>query len=144
MGRYSCPLASVYSASKYALEGLSEGLMYELKSFGVDVCTIQPGGHRTNFVKSVIWGDRSFGSNSVYQGKSNGFKAMMEKLSQRKKAPGADKVAMTALKIANSNSTPRNILVGGDANFVGFLQSILPQNIYRAVMFMANKKIFGS
>lgn len=144
MGRYSCPLASVYSASKYALEGLSEGLMYELNSFGVKVCTVQPGGHRTNFVSSVNWGRDSFNEKSPYIGKSNAFKAMMDKLTARKNAPGASGVSKTVLNLSESSSMPRNVLVGLDAKFVGFLQVILPQCIYRFLMNSANKKIFGA
>jgi NAD(P)-dependent dehydrogenase (short-subunit alcohol dehydrogenase family) len=144
MGRYSCPLASVYSSSKYALEGLTEGLMYELDSFGVGVCSVQPGGHRTNFVSSVNWGDDSFNDQSPYIKMSKGFKAMMDKLTARKNAPGPDGVSKTVLKLSNSTKMPRSVLVGMDAKFVGAMQVILPRCIYRFIMNTANKKIFGS
>ena len=143
MGRYSCPLASVYSASKYALEGLTEGLMYELESFGIDVCTVQPGGHRTNFVSSVNWGEDSFNDKSPYVGMSRGFKRMMDKLSARKNAPGADGVSKTVLKLSHSSKMPRSVLVGIDAKFVGALQIILPKFLYRIMMNFGNKFIFG-
>ncbi|HEY9046403.1 MAG TPA: SDR family oxidoreductase [Ohtaekwangia sp.] len=43
-GAIGFPMASVYSASKFALEGLSEGLRYELASVGIKVKLIEPGG----------------------------------------------------------------------------------------------------
>jgi NAD(P)-dependent dehydrogenase (short-subunit alcohol dehydrogenase family) len=46
-GRFSAPYSVVYGASKFALEGLSEGLHYELRPFGVDVAIVQPGAFPT-------------------------------------------------------------------------------------------------
>ena len=46
-GRFSFPFAAVYSASKFGLEGLSEGLHYELRPLGVDVAIVEPGAFPT-------------------------------------------------------------------------------------------------
>ncbi|MET1056155.1 MAG: oxidoreductase [Pedobacter sp.] len=50
-GKFSAPLAGWYSASKYAVEALSDSLRMEVKAFGIDVIIIEPGG-----VKSE-WGE---------------------------------------------------------------------------------------
>jgi short-subunit dehydrogenase len=49
-GRNGNPLLSAYSASKHAIEGLSESLRRELMLFGIDVVVIAPGP-----VKTPIW-----------------------------------------------------------------------------------------
>lgn len=43
------PLASVYSATKFALEGWSEALNYEVNQFGIQLKTIAPGGMATDY-----------------------------------------------------------------------------------------------
>ena len=48
-GRVSAPLGGLYSASKYAVEALSEALHYEVGHFGVRVAIVEPGGFDTNF-----------------------------------------------------------------------------------------------
>lgn len=54
MGRIIIPFATAYTTSKYALEGYSESLRYELKGLGVDVSVIEPGGFGTNFFGNMI------------------------------------------------------------------------------------------
>ncbi|MBF6061558.1 SDR family NAD(P)-dependent oxidoreductase [Nocardia terpenica] len=48
-GRYSFPGVGVYSATKFALEGLSEALSLELAPLGIHVLLVEPGPFRTSF-----------------------------------------------------------------------------------------------
>jgi NAD(P)-dependent dehydrogenase (short-subunit alcohol dehydrogenase family) len=48
-GRVSAPLGGFYSASKYAVEALSEALHYELSHWNVRVALVEPGGFDTSF-----------------------------------------------------------------------------------------------
>jgi NAD(P)-dependent dehydrogenase (short-subunit alcohol dehydrogenase family) len=48
-GIMTVPAFSVYNATKFAVEGLSEGLWYELGSFGIRVKVIEPGAIKTEF-----------------------------------------------------------------------------------------------
>jgi NAD(P)-dependent dehydrogenase (short-subunit alcohol dehydrogenase family) len=48
-GRFSFPGVSAYSASKFALEGWSEGLAAEVAPFGIRVLIVEPGPFRTSF-----------------------------------------------------------------------------------------------
>ena len=48
-GLVTLPFNSVYHATKWALEGWSESLAFELKEFGITVKTVSPGGIATDF-----------------------------------------------------------------------------------------------
>jgi NAD(P)-dependent dehydrogenase (short-subunit alcohol dehydrogenase family) len=61
-GRNGNPLAAAYSASKHAIEGLSESLRRELMLFGIDVIIVAPGA-----VKTPIWGKTEGGDISRYK-----------------------------------------------------------------------------
>ncbi len=48
-GRVTMPMNSLYHATKWGLEGLTEGLSYELAPLGIKVKLIEPGGTKTDF-----------------------------------------------------------------------------------------------
>lgn len=52
-GRIAFPATPAYISSKFALEGLSESLRYELSPFGVKIIIIEPGVIKTNFFSSM-------------------------------------------------------------------------------------------
>lgn len=53
IGRMGLPGFPAYISTKYALEGLSECLRYELGQFGIKVTLIEPGAIKTNFFDSM-------------------------------------------------------------------------------------------
>ena len=53
-GRFGLPFTSLYNSSKFAVEGLTECLHYELSLFGIDIKTVAPGSFRTGFHLSLI------------------------------------------------------------------------------------------
>lgn len=55
-GRFAAPFTVAYGASKFALEGLSEGLHYEVRPLGVDVAIIQPGAFPTEMSQKIQTG----------------------------------------------------------------------------------------
>ena len=51
-GLIAIPFQGLYSASKFALEGLSESLRLEVAPWGVHVVIVEPGDHRTSFTQN--------------------------------------------------------------------------------------------
>ncbi|UVO31277.1 SDR family oxidoreductase [Bradyrhizobium arachidis] len=81
-GKNGNPLSAPYSASKHAVEGLSESLRRELMLFGIDVIIVAPGA-----VKTPIWSkaeqiDLSVYKNSPYFPALNKIMAFMMKLGE--------------------------------------------------------------
>ena len=62
-GLITFPFSSVYHATKWALEGWSESMSFELNKIGVGIKTVSPGGIKTDFVGRSL--DRS--SNPAYE-----------------------------------------------------------------------------
>jgi NAD(P)-dependent dehydrogenase (short-subunit alcohol dehydrogenase family) len=52
-GRTGFPLTSAYVSSKFALEGLSESIAYEIEQFGIKVILVEPGVIKTNFDRNL-------------------------------------------------------------------------------------------
>jgi len=66
VGRIGFPASPAYISSKFALEGLSESLRFELAPFGVNVVIIEPGVIKTNFMKNMRMAEKSE-SDTVYK-----------------------------------------------------------------------------
>jgi short-subunit dehydrogenase len=58
-GYVGFPASSVYNSTKFALEGLSESLAYEIEPYGIAIILIEPGVINTNFAKNIIIPDNT-------------------------------------------------------------------------------------
>ena len=111
-GRIGFPVSPAYISSKFALEGLSECLRFELSPFGINVITIEPGVIKTNFFDSMKIAKKS-DSNSVYNDITSkvisGVKMMAEMGTEPKE------VANAILKSINDKNPLPRYIVGNDA-----------------------------
>ena len=55
-GRFSFPFQTIYNSAKFAIEGLTEGLHYEVRPLGVDVVLLQPGAFPTDIFGKIMTG----------------------------------------------------------------------------------------
>jgi len=65
-GRIGVPLNSAYVGSKFALEGFSESIKYELESFGIKVILIEPGAVNTNYLENSKQAQKAMDPDSPY------------------------------------------------------------------------------
>lgn len=63
-GRVSFPFATIYAGSKFGLEGISEGLHYEVKRLGIDVAIVEPGAFPTEMSQKTQFAS----DQSVFEG----------------------------------------------------------------------------
>lgn len=118
------PFQSGYSASKYAVESLSESLRAELHPYGVRVTLVEPGDTKTAFTKSrVITREIS----PRFEGKFRASLARMEKDEQNGAPP--EKVAKAVLRAARSKNPPVRITVGLGYSLLRFIKRLLPDRL---------------
>jgi NAD(P)-dependent dehydrogenase (short-subunit alcohol dehydrogenase family) len=115
-GKVGTPVLSAYAATKFALEGLSESMRYELKEWGINIVIIEPGAIRTKVFENVKTGDIRSRSESPYadviERASKGFGKMMDNSSSPKL------VAETILNAITSKEPEIRYLVGEDAEYI--------------------------
>ncbi len=113
-GRVSAPLGGFYSATKYAVEALSEALHYELGHFGVRVVIIEPGIIETRFDTNRVITNCD---EPPYDELDEQWHASREKL-QQGPAPGPELVAQTIAEALTTGEPKLRWPVGADADLV--------------------------
>ena len=113
VGRIGFPASPAYISSKFALEGLSESLRFELAPFGVNVVIIEPGVIKTNFMKNMRMAEKSE-SDTVYRDITvkvvSGVKMMAEMGTHPKE------VADTIIKAVKDEKPLPRYIIGNDAS----------------------------
>ena len=111
-GRIGFPVSSAYISSKFALEGLSESLRFELMPFGVNIIIVEPGVIKTQFFDSMKLAEKAQ-KDSVYNDITekviSGVKMMAEMGTHPKE------VADTIIKALKEEKPLPRYIVGNDA-----------------------------
>jgi NAD(P)-dependent dehydrogenase (short-subunit alcohol dehydrogenase family) len=129
-GRFGFPGGSAYVSTKFAVEGLSESMSYELEPFGIKVVIVEPGVIRTNFVDGLVVAKRSQDPNSPYsqimQKIATGFEEMM------KNASSPDLVAKVVLNAIRDENPSLRYLAGSDVEaWLGGNRKIADEELHK-------------
>lgn len=110
-GRIALPLYSAYVSTKFAIEGLSESMAYELEPFGIKVAIIEPGAIRTKFRREQAAKGSSEGSpySSMMQSPSK----VIEEMLKHRLYP--EEVAKTVIQAIENPKQKLRYIVGKDA-----------------------------
>jgi NAD(P)-dependent dehydrogenase (short-subunit alcohol dehydrogenase family) len=120
------PLTSIYCASKYALEGLTQSLRQELEPHGVRVVLLEPGSHPTALMRNLHWGDRFTLDQSVYRSQTEGYRAFRSALAERMQKDNSD-VAGAAVRLARSKTPRLRNPVGLETRVLSLAVRICPE-----------------
>jgi NAD(P)-dependent dehydrogenase (short-subunit alcohol dehydrogenase family) len=113
-GIKSVPGGSVYSASKFALEGWSEGMNIDMKDFGIRFMLLEPGPFRTDFANedaSMQLPDQQL---EAYNEKREGLEKVFKGMNG-KQAGDPSKLAKGLIKVVNSVNPPVRLLISKGA-----------------------------
>jgi NAD(P)-dependent dehydrogenase (short-subunit alcohol dehydrogenase family) len=111
-GRFGYPGGSAYVSSKFALEGLSESIAYELEQFGIKVILVEPGVVRTNFGENMVIARKAQDPNSPYSQMMQMMSSIRGKMLEN--ASDADLVAEVVVEAATAKEPNLRYLAGKD------------------------------
>ena len=120
-GRVGSPYAGAYSASKYALEAMSESLHFEVGQSGVRVHLIEPGRFATDFLGNKVHPGVWEGSDQ--QQRARAFREASGGMGGDGDPADPQDVADAIARAATDPSTPFRTLVGADAELIDHLKS---------------------
>jgi NAD(P)-dependent dehydrogenase (short-subunit alcohol dehydrogenase family) len=137
-GRFGYPGHSAYISTKFAVEGLSESISYELEPFGIRVVIVEPGVIRTNIVNTMVVAMKSQDPNSPYsqmmQKMANTFEVLM------KNSSSPDLVSNVVLKAVKDENPTLRYLAGNDVEqWLGAKRNISDEEFHKMMAQNFNK-----
>lgn len=131
-GRVTAPMLGAYSASKFALEALTDALRLELYPWGIQVVSIQPGVIRTDFGASALQRADALLPrlpDQIHKLYGETIASERKRATQSRQGIPPETVAEVILKAAQARHPRTRYLVGRDARLIAFLRAILPDTL---------------
>jgi NAD(P)-dependent dehydrogenase (short-subunit alcohol dehydrogenase family) len=111
-GRLAVAGNTPYHAAKWAVGGFSDALAMEVAPFGVKICTLEPGGIRTNWARRA--GQNTPDLLPDYQASVGSILKLLRSLEGRSEGDPR-KIADVIVRLANSDDVPVRLILGVDA-----------------------------
>jgi len=115
-GQVGFPGISAYVSTKFAIEGFSESLMYELLPYGIKVVIIEPGVIKTNFFRNCIVSEHSMKKSSPYSRSLDKFQRNVELMQEHATSP--IDVAKVIIQVLGNNEPKQRYIVGNDVAMI--------------------------
>ena len=125
------PTMDAYSASKFALEGITEALYYEMRPWNVTVSLIQPGLVRSNSFKNVYTSEQGRAAVDGAASHANDYLYMSRFIADLMNRSKATPECIAA-KIVHLMERPRpqlRVLASLDARFFAWMKRLIPRRI---------------
>lgn len=133
-GKLALPLGGWYHASKFALEAYSDALRNEVRSFGIDVIVIEPGGIASEWGAIAMQGVRQYARHGVYAKLIDG---MLNAFAKQKRMP-EPKIISDLIVTALKAKRPKLRYHGGYmATPLLFLKWCLPDRLFDRLIMMS-------
>ncbi len=121
------PFQSMYSASKYALEALTEATRMEVLSLGIKVTLVDPGDVRTEFTGARRWAVAAQDEASPYRKRC--LRAVDAMVHSEQAAPGPEIVVRVVDRVLRQTNPPVRVVVGAQYKLVAFIKPLVPQRL---------------
>lgn len=138
-GMLAMPTMASYTASKYALEGVSEALWYEVKPLGINVSLIQPGFVKSESFRNVYYTEKSRyaeakGADEAYGDYYANMTPFITRLMNMSLTPPRS-IAKLVLKVIRTENPPLWIPATFDAMVFYYLRRFIPRRVLLMVLF---------
>ncbi len=131
-GLFGLPFQGLYSASKFALEGLTEALRHEAKPFGVDVVAVEPGDVRTAITRNRVRAAASGGA-SAYRERFEAAIAIIER--DEGQGVAAEAIAERIVAIWRSpKRRPRYVCGHSSQTISAWAKRALPDGLFEGLI----------
>lgn len=130
-GLITFPYYSVYHATKWAMEGFSESLQFELQPFNIHVKMVEPGAIATSFYTRSLDVAQSHAPTD-YDRMANGAIERMNTFGNRGSSP--ESVAEVILRAARDKSWKQRYPASGNSRAILALRKALPTRLFSALM----------
>jgi NAD(P)-dependent dehydrogenase (short-subunit alcohol dehydrogenase family) len=119
-GFFGVPCASAYVSTKFALEGLTQSLRFELAQFGIKVAIVEPGAIKTNVAKNSMLIPKRLKEQQYHLNGTSPFAEMTKSIMDKSMAAVTNGsspkvVANIVLKVAMAEEPQWRYLAGADA-----------------------------
>lgn len=139
-GLLSFPFYGAYNASKFALEAISEALVYELKPFGIQVALVEPGGFNTGFNSAVEFTSVNSAQDPINASKLESFQKTLKNKARFGANP--DRVTRLMVRLCEKESVSLRHVIGTDAVSAYLLKRVLPDSWRIALQDFFFEKLF--
>jgi NAD(P)-dependent dehydrogenase (short-subunit alcohol dehydrogenase family) len=137
-GMMAMPTMAIYSASKFALEGATESLFYEVKPWGIRVTLIQPGFvHSSSFENTRLTEASSASVGDADEAYHNHYEHMgtfIAKLMRLARAT-PESIAKRVLHVIHARRPPLRVQVTLDATVFTWIRRWMPRSIYHWLLY---------
>ena len=133
-GLVGTPFTSAYVASKHAVEGWAECLRMECRPFGIRVCVVRPGDHRSGSAAYRGHARRAGDKGSPYAGAfARGAAAIA-----RDEAGGSDpeRLARVVTRLIANNKSGQRLVARADQRLAVWLHDLLPNRLFSRILGM--------
>ena len=130
-GRFGLPFQSIYCASKFALEGMTESLRYEIKEYGIKAVLLEPGD-----CKTPITSKRLINTNDSLSGSDTFFTRAKRKVEwDEKNGCEPMKVAQKVWKILDKKQPKPRYSVGNlSQRIIPYVKNIIPAFFFEFIL----------
>ena len=131
-GQVGFPGISAYVSTKFAIEGFSESLMYELLPYGIKVVIIEPGVIKTDFFRNCKVSEHSMKKNSTYSPSLDKFQRNIELMQEHATSP--TDVAKVIIQVLGKSEPKQRYIVGNDVAMILEAKKNLSDNEFKKMM----------